>query len=34
MSKGKLDFGAGVQANLGNSLLQDNRAVADVSLRF
>jgi hypothetical protein len=34
MSKGKLDFGAGVQANVGNALLQDNRAIADVSVHF
>lgn len=34
LSKGALDFGAGVQANVGNSLLQDNRAIADVSVHF
>jgi outer membrane autotransporter protein len=34
VSKGALDFGAGVQANVGNSLLQDNRAIADVSVHF
>jgi hypothetical protein len=34
MSKGKLGFGAGVQATVGNSYIQDNRAIADVSLSF
>ena len=34
VSKGQLDFGAGLQANIGNTLMTDNRANAEFTLRL